>query len=561
MTTQSNFTTASDNQPDRWRTKYFDQLEEQEQETAELQSAISLLRRSLLSLSIAAEGMDGELDQRLTELRERLHKQDNSTGLARCLETIESRLTHCETALTDLVVSTKQILVDWCDEMSGNRTATQALFDSQLGKIRDLRRRIKKYPDNSNSAIPLLSCVVAFSKLRGQIDKSDTETNKGDNPDELSSLWLRMFGKTQTQQAAAPVRTGCRPAESDQTDLSPLIESFVNDLMQSITAPDALALSSEQLRENLNTGNVEALGSQLKQASALLDFARAHDQQELRQFLSRVAHSVEILQGFLDHSKSQQSQASKLDDSLDHELRHRLSSIHTDITRNNNLEHLKSSVQDQLDAMVSALDESSVQKREISKGYEQQITALTNQIKSMENESRSMRDSLQHHQAAMQLDALTQVNNLGAFNARLADEINVWRSTCEPLTICLANINNFSEVNDRYGHSAGDRALVLIAKEINAALKQGDFLARYGGDEFILIKPATPVANAMAAINEIADTLQRCKFRHKDELFHLTLSFGVTEFRTDDSTKTLLERVEEALILARSEGHNCAKAL
>ena len=556
--------TTSTSKTEHWRAKYFTQLEEQEHETAELQQSIAQLRRSLLSLSIAAEGMDGELDHRLTELRERLHKQDSSDGLTLCLEAVENRLNDCEEKLARQVTHIKKILMTWCDEICANTSPTQALFDSQLGQVRELRRHIKKYPDCSASAFPMLNCLVAFSELKQQLSDPEQESKPIETPAQRPGLWARLFasrseGQLSTvEQAKQQTEKFSVPAAPD---LAPLLHDFVGDLMQSITQPDALALSSEHLRKNLQTEDLEELASQLKQASSLLDFARAHDQQELRKFLGRVAHSIETLQGFLDHSKTNQTNARKLDEGLDQELRHRMSSIHNDITQQNNLDELKASVQSQLDSMVNALEESSEQKRQIANGYSQQMSVMADRINAMENESRLMRESLQRHQEAMQLDTLTQVNNLGAFNARLSDEIKVWQATGEPLTVCIANIDGFSEVNDKFGHSAGDRALALIAKEISAELKQGDFLARYGGDEFVLLKPATSAESSLAAVKDIADILRRCNFRHKDEHFQLTLSFGVTEFQEQDSTDEVMDRAARALKMAKDEGRDCARVL
>lgn len=547
-----NKTTANGN---HWRTKYFAQLEEQEQESAALQETISLFRRGLLSLSVTAEGMDPELDHRLAELRERIHKQDNSSELTRCMEGVEEGLIASEENAKQQVTSVHAQLKRWCSELESHLT------DNIKDQLVALQKDLREFSSEHGASHRLLSCLAQFAALLESLEQQPEQTDSPSAENPRFGFWRRLFAR-RNESAEAPSGTDPQAgSDAEQTPTRELLIKFAGELLASIESPEALKTVAHELQTELQAADDESLASVLQRCVGTLDLLRAHEQQEMRRFLNELGISVDALKRFLGQTGQHQARSQKLANALDENLRHRLSSIHTDVTQANDLPKLKTSLQSQLESMVASMDESKMQQSTLTQAYERQIKTLSERITAMESESRLMRESMQRQQQAMQLDSLTKISNRGAFNARMDDELRVWQATGEPLSLCMADIDFFKKINDRYGHTAGDKALALIAKEMSALIRKTDFLARYGGEEFVLIMPATPGEAALKVVEKIGGVLRRCKFRHKDDHIRITMSFGVTELRDGDTVEGAIDRADKALYSAKDAGRDCARLL
>ena len=151
-------------------------------------------------------------------------------------------------------------------------------------------------------------------------------------------------------------------------------------------------------------------------------------------------------------------------------------------------------------------------------------------------------------------DALTGILNHGAMQGRVAEEIDRARRTGAPLSLILLDLDNFKRLNDRHGHHAGDRFLRRVASALGRASRPYDGLARYGGDEFVLLLPATPPGAAA----EVAERLRTAvsAVAREDGLSGLELgsSAGLAAWREPLTSVELLERADRALRLAKRRG-------
>jgi diguanylate cyclase (GGDEF)-like protein len=151
-------------------------------------------------------------------------------------------------------------------------------------------------------------------------------------------------------------------------------------------------------------------------------------------------------------------------------------------------------------------------------------------------------------------DRLTGLVNRRGFDERLELELERSRRTEEPVALVLADIDHFKEVNDRFGHPAGDAVLTAVGRAAQGAMRKVDTMARLGGDEFALILPSTEAGGAF----EVAERLRR----EVPHLFHdgrdsVTMSFGIVEFPLDGGTRErLLEAADGALYRAKGLGRN-----
>ena len=155
-------------------------------------------------------------------------------------------------------------------------------------------------------------------------------------------------------------------------------------------------------------------------------------------------------------------------------------------------------------------------------------------------------------------DALTGINNRREFSSILAKERDRARRYGTPFSLVMCDIDHFKRVNDTFGHHEGDAVLQQVAKLLREHTRSSDVLARWGGEEFMILLPQT----ALDAAHEVAEKVRASIAAHE---FHrvgcLTLSFGVTSLDNSEELNTLLKRVDDALYLAKTNGRNRVEML
>jgi diguanylate cyclase (GGDEF)-like protein len=150
-------------------------------------------------------------------------------------------------------------------------------------------------------------------------------------------------------------------------------------------------------------------------------------------------------------------------------------------------------------------------------------------------------------------DALTGLFNKGKFNAVVAQEMELALTTTMPLSLIFLDIDHFKRVNDTYGHDTGDYVLKEIAKILVDSVRKGDFVARWGGEEFIITLQAITANQAKIVAEKIRHNIEAHSFI---EGGRQTVSLGVTQYIFGESEDKFLKRVDEALYEAKASGRN-----
>ena len=179
-------------------------------------------------------------------------------------------------------------------------------------------------------------------------------------------------------------------------------------------------------------------------------------------------------------------------------------------------------------------------------------SALQQRVVALEDELRRMSDEAI-------TDALTQVANRRgltlAFNNELARMARAG-APAPPLCLALIDIDNFKKLNDTLGHAAGDVALRTLAAAVRERMRPGDHFARFGGEEFVVILPATSVADAQDVLTRLQRSLTASLFMHGEQEVFVTFSAGVTAWRPGEALEAALDRADQGLYEAKRTGKN-----
>ncbi|HET8734330.1 MAG TPA: diguanylate cyclase, partial [Anaeromyxobacteraceae bacterium] len=150
-------------------------------------------------------------------------------------------------------------------------------------------------------------------------------------------------------------------------------------------------------------------------------------------------------------------------------------------------------------------------------------------------------------------DALTGIANRQGFNEAMAREFARSRRFRHPLSIVLVDLDHFKRVNDEHGHAVGDQVLAGTARLLATRVRESDFVARWGGEEFAVIASMTDAAGAARLAEKLRDRLEATRLGPDGGV---TASFGVAEMRPDDTVQTMVRRADEALYAAKDGGRN-----
>ncbi|MCK6407545.1 MAG: diguanylate cyclase [Rhodocyclaceae bacterium] len=153
-------------------------------------------------------------------------------------------------------------------------------------------------------------------------------------------------------------------------------------------------------------------------------------------------------------------------------------------------------------------------------------------------------------------DQLTGVLNRRGLEEAFEKEASRARRRSTPLCVGLLDIDNFKKLNDSLGHDAGDAALIHLATVIRETMRPQDTCARFGGEEFIILLPDTPLEDAQKAVVRLQRELTKRFFLHNNEKQLITFSAGVTEMRSEDNQASVMKRADEAMYSAKKTGKN-----
>ncbi len=158
-----------------------------------------------------------------------------------------------------------------------------------------------------------------------------------------------------------------------------------------------------------------------------------------------------------------------------------------------------------------------------------------------------------HQQAT--LDPLTQVGNRAEFERVYEAFIHTHLERQLPCSLIICDLDRFKQINDTYGHQAGDEVIKALAGLLKAAAHPGDLVARYGGEEFVLLCANCDNASAARRAEQIRQAFAQLRLPCLGGA-PVTASFGVTEVQPGDTPETMLRRADRALLLAKSRGRN-----
>jgi len=190
--------------------------------------------------------------------------------------------------------------------------------------------------------------------------------------------------------------------------------------------------------------------------------------------------------------------------------------------------------------------------RRLEDSHEQEIALRTQ----LEKESEQLAElNVRLHDLA-RLDPLTGLFNRRHLMEQLARELNASQRYSSVFSVILFDIDDFKQVNDVYGHQAGDQVLIGLARLMSNELREIDFLARWGGEEFLCLLPKASRDEAMVCGERLRQSLENARLIDNHLSKIVTASFGIAIYQTGDDADSIVKRADDSLYAAKTSGKN-----
>lgn len=182
-----------------------------------------------------------------------------------------------------------------------------------------------------------------------------------------------------------------------------------------------------------------------------------------------------------------------------------------------------------------------------------QLSDMRSRLKRQKNE---LAEALARIQEMATRDELTGLYNRRHINELMLQSIKHMERSGQGFSLCIIDLDHFKRVNDTYGHGVGDEVLRNFARLARQTIRETDSLARWGGEEFLLLMPETSHTQGLTGVQRIRSRLQDLVISNAVPQLRVTFSAGLTEFRAGESIEQAVERADQALYQAKASGRN-----
>jgi len=338
--------------------------------------------------------------------------------------------------------------------------------------------------------------------------------------------------------------------------LKKIAAEFIQLLAQ-ITPSKELLSKHKVLVSQLEEGlEIESLPSVISRITSFIEAERAVKSEDFSRYLKGLNGQLNEVQGFISKTKTIDSASAKVRLAADETIRDSVSSIRLSVEDSSKIEELQEALSEQLNHIVGAVD--SLKNEEKKRDGNLLITykAMKKRIEVMEQEAEKVQEFIEEERKQARKDALTGLPNRTAYNEIMTHQIEQFNRYKEPLSLVVCDLDHFKQVNDSYGHLAGDKVLSLVAKILAKTTRNADLVTRYGGEEFAIVLPSTQAEKAAQTMDKIRRLICKSPFNYRGEPISISMSFGVCEAQEGDSIESLFSRADVALYKAKENGRN-----
>jgi len=532
----------------RWRQKYYDSLEQLETQERHLHEVETTLRRGIAYLSHALDKFNPAMEGHLCRLRQALHDGKDVSVVQGIIGEIAEAAERL--AGSGGSSSASATTLRFMNDLLAELTFPPGIVRS----VNALRKRISNHDASQDIALLLHE----FAALLSDAMRRAGEPTEGGASVQGGLLSRLRAGLRAGEDKCLGERVSSQPGADDV--VPPEIGEVLLQLLERLDLPVEMEAQVDALKADLEDGvDAQEVRGALASIASLVTEMRTRIEKEkhdLERFLQQLTTRLQDLDQHLQTSEADRAESIKSGRELDAVMKAGVKGIEDTVKDAVELDHLKVVIQGQLETIQGHIDAYLTSEEQRNLRAEEEVRELTSRLHQMEVESENLRARiLQEHQQALN-DPLTGIHNRLAYNERITQEYARWKRYLTPLTLVIWDLDLFKDINDTYGHKAGDKVLRTIARLLQSQLRETDFLARYGGEEFVTLMPETPLGSALAVAGKLGNSVENCGFHYQGNHVPITISCGLAEFHDGDTPESVFTRADAALYRAKQAGRN-----
>jgi len=503
-----------------WKLLYEELLRQQESEQLASQELEELLARTITRLTLAAAGLDNRLDPHLKGVRDAVRSG------------INLQLKEKLNALSDG-------LLRYTDDTPGTDKTSQV----------DLLRLLNPFhlgKKEADEAVLLLHRLVEDPTSMEQVQFDRLIHLLGQRPETKEKrfgLFERLLGG---------------PAEVK--DDNPIPNEILLNLLEQASWPGHWSEDIIRLKARLGPESPsDAWTVVLRDLLALSAKSFGEVQMEIREaedFLEELTKRLQDLGMHLQSAHVGRDKMLQHGQDLSAQVNGHVGELGASVAQATDLQQLKNSVSERLSLIKQNIDAYIQEEMDWHRQAESSEKELQDRLQTLEKESSELRSRMVEARYLALLDSVTGLPNRLAYEERMHQEFARWKRFGSPLTLMVWDVDDFKSINDRFGHQAGDRALRVIAQSLKSRLRETDFIARFGGEEFVALLCGTQGKEAVKVAEQMRQSVAENGFHSHGKPVAVTISCGISSFHAIDTFDSVFSRADKALYEAKRAGKN-----
>jgi diguanylate cyclase len=496
----------------------------------------TLLSQFIVRLSAFYEGFSDKIDSELQILRGHLSGTPNFTLATVSINKLNSALQHQELTLKKYSIETVALLE------SATKRLQKVVFEDQV-----LQKRATQQLITLNQPVGDIFSIYKLFQQAIELHHAALASSAASEPAVGNS------------KGEAPALENSKESNKDNT-VNPLYKSILEELNQLIASyaqrqPDDSQLVDIQKKLTEGMSEDQLLKSCVVILRMIVQDAMAEASltgkviQSLHNSLGKMGGDVQLS---MDNSRTQfeQRQVGNA------QLQSHIESIEEAVSHSDSLESLKEHTQFCVQNIASTLNEQAQLDSQGQESLMGLLGSMQSRIEQLQKQTLTYKKKLAEQMMLSQTDPLTRLPNRQAYNEKLSKAVQSWQDNGDDLAVAVIDIDHFKSINDRFGHAAGDKTLQVVGKNLKQQLTENTFMARWGGEEFVLLLPGMSKQKVTSLLETMRTKLASLPFKFKQEKVTITASFGASFFKKGDTPDAVFERADNLLYQAKNSGRN-----
>ncbi|WP_223489564.1 GGDEF domain-containing protein [Pseudomonas sp. A-RE-19] len=438
-----------------------------------------------------------------------------------------------------------------CEPLEIQASPAMALAPDVVTFVPPVIKAVKSQAPEAQTP-PIIEQPQAPQGPAPSIDLEAIQAPSAVNPDELTPVAVVAEQPEHDILYALP-----DSPEPSYSSVAKHIEDTLLGLLDDLALPERHRPQAEAMRDRLQNGlNWYELLPILDDLATLMLAITDSGQHEFEAYLQQLNERLESFQSNLQAASEGHADNRSAAREMDTQIREQVDGLQSSMQEAADLDDLKHVLENHLEGLLGTMDQHQKQRDEREQEVAARLQSLAERVAHMEQEALGYREHLEEQRQKALIDPLTGLPNRAAWSERLDQEIGQWQQHGNTLLLAMLDLDHFKRINDNYGHLAGDKVLKIIASVLRKRLRGTDFIARFGGEEFVLLMPATVPAVGMKLLETLRASIEACPFHFKGERVTITISMGLTAFRPGEHGDLVLKRADQALYRAKNGGRN-----